>query len=136
MDGGQHFKQVSNWKSPDESQKMDVHKMKLANQYNYSVIRIDQEDVWNDKNNWKKNLLKAIKKYDEPINIFIGDIYSLHPKYKSVYDENESSSEWESSSSSNEWSSDENTLFDGYSSPQINNNNLLQNNNNNAIVEI
>jgi very-short-patch-repair endonuclease len=85
LDGGQHFKQVSCWKSPKLLQKVDVYKMKLANQHNFSVIRIYQEDVWADKHNWDKNLLKAIKKYNNSINILIGDIYKLHPAYRPTY---------------------------------------------------
>ena len=39
-------------------------KMK-ANQKNIPVIRILQEDVWSDKNNWKKKLEDQIKTYME-----------------------------------------------------------------------
>jgi very-short-patch-repair endonuclease len=76
LDGPQHFKQVSNWKSPEETQKTDKYKMECANKNGYSVIRLLQEDVFNDKNNWKIKLKNAIKKYNKPTNIFIGDIYS------------------------------------------------------------
>lgn len=86
LDGDQHFRQVRTWKkSGSEAQKWDVYKMKLANQHNYSVIRIYQEDVWHNRNNWQKKLQQVIKKYDNPINIFIGDIYLSHSKYKSHY---------------------------------------------------
>ena len=72
----------------------------------YSVIRIYQEDVWADRHDWKENLLEVIKKYDEPINIFISTIYKSHSNYKSTYE-----SETESKS---EWNHKQNTLFDGY----------------------
>lgn len=85
LDGDQHFRQVRTWNPFEQTQKVDVKKMKLANQHNYSVIRIYQEDVWQDKNNWQKKLQKVIKKYNNPINIFIGDIYLSHSKYKSHY---------------------------------------------------
>lgn len=86
LDGNQHFTKVKSWKStPAEVQKTDVKKMKLANQHNYSVVRIYQPDVWDDKNNWENNLTENIKKYNKPVNIFIGDIYSLHPNYKLNY---------------------------------------------------
>jgi hypothetical protein len=85
IDGNQHFKQVSNWQSAEETQIIDVHKMKLANERNYSVIRIYQPDIWHDKNNWQKKLKKVIKQYDDAINIYIGDIYLLHSKYKLNY---------------------------------------------------
>ncbi len=81
MDGLQHFIQVMNWKSPEEQQKWDKYKMNCANQNGYSVIRILQEDVWNNKNNWEINLKNVIMKYDKPINIMIGDIYKDHLIY-------------------------------------------------------
>ena len=52
--------------------------MKCANDHGYSVIRILQVDVSNDKNDWKNKLLDAIKKYDVPTNIFIGDVYTKY----------------------------------------------------------
>lgn len=76
LDGIQHFKQVRNWQTPEEIQKTDKYKMKLANDNGYSVIRIFQEDVWFDKNDWKTKLIDAIKKYDIVSNIFIGDVYN------------------------------------------------------------
>ena len=72
LDGGQHFKQISVWKSPIEQQKTDTFKMNCANENGYTVIRILQEDVWDDRNNWQLNLNKTIHKYDKPINIFVG----------------------------------------------------------------
>lgn len=37
----------------------------------YTVIRILQEDVWHDKYNWKKKLLKYIHQYDTGECIFL-----------------------------------------------------------------
>ena len=75
VDGIQHFKQVMNWAPPEETQKIDKYKMDFANKNGYSVIRILQEDVWKDKNDWQKKLKTVIKKYINPINILIGNIY-------------------------------------------------------------
>ena len=90
LDGAQHFVQVSNWEDPISRQKTDIYKTKCANKKGYSVIRLLQEDVWNDKNNWQENLLNSIKKYDTVTNIFFGDCYDNHkivneplPKLKS-----------------------------------------------------
>jgi hypothetical protein len=47
LDGLQHFKQVSNWKSPDDNLINDKYKMKCVNENNYSIIRILQDDVYN-----------------------------------------------------------------------------------------
>ena len=62
LDGNQHFKQIMNWKSPEENQITDRFKMKCANENGYSVIRIIQVDVLYDKYDWKKELLDNIEK--------------------------------------------------------------------------
>ena len=75
LDGRQHFQQVSNWQSPEQIYKNDKFKEKCANDKNYSVIRLLQEDVWHDKNDWYKHLCDAIeyiKNGDEIVNICIG----------------------------------------------------------------
>ncbi len=40
LDGAQHFRQVSNWSSPEMQHDNDVEKMKLAILHGYSVIRL------------------------------------------------------------------------------------------------
>jgi very-short-patch-repair endonuclease len=75
LDGRQHFQQVSNWQSPEQTYENDKFKEKCANDNNYSVIRLLQEDVWHDKNDWYKHLCDAIeyiKNGDEIVNICIG----------------------------------------------------------------
>jgi hypothetical protein len=74
-DGAQHFRKIYKWKDPILTQERDKYKMDCANKNGYSVIRIYQEDVWNNKNNWEENLKDAIKKYDIPINVYIGKVY-------------------------------------------------------------
>lgn len=61
LDGDQHFKQVSNWKSPDLVFKNDIYKMICANKNGFSVIRITQDDVYKDKINWKIFLKESIE---------------------------------------------------------------------------
>ena len=75
LDGEQHFNQVSNWKSPQEVQKRDLFKMKKANDRNISIIRLLQDDVYKNKNNWKEKLEIYIKKYEEVKVIYIGEKY-------------------------------------------------------------
>lgn len=70
LDGKQHFKQVLNWDSPETQKKNDIDKMILANENGYRVIRILQEDVYYDLNDWKKNILDAI-------SLFIENIYEI-----------------------------------------------------------
>ena len=74
LDGPQHFKQIKNW-NLTKTKEYDKYKMKSANDHNYSIIRIYQDDVWKDKNDWQNKLIKCIKKYDKITNIFIGEIY-------------------------------------------------------------
>ena len=62
LDGIQHFKQVSNWDSPEDTQIRDKYKMEQANKNGYSVIRILQEDVYFDKYDWVKELKDVIEK--------------------------------------------------------------------------
>ena len=74
LDGRQHFEQVSNWDSPDKVQKRDKYKMKYANDNNYSVIRILQEDVFYDTYDWLSELndnIKDIIKNKKVQNIFM-----------------------------------------------------------------
>lgn len=87
LDGPQHFVQIWNWRDPLSEQKNDKYKMKCANDKGYSVIRLLQDDIWNDKNNWKDNLKNSIKKYNEPINIFFGNCYDNHKNIDEVIDE-------------------------------------------------
>jgi very-short-patch-repair endonuclease len=71
LDGRQHFKQVSNWKDPESTQFRDIYKMNKAIEKGYTVIRLLQEDVYNDKNNWKKKLLKHLRFHNKPRCIFL-----------------------------------------------------------------
>ena len=74
LDGAQHFRQISNWKSPEEQIKNDKYKEKCANDNNYSIIRLLQEDVFNDKYNWfdeLKNNIEKIKSENIIQNIYM-----------------------------------------------------------------
>ncbi len=61
LDGAQHFTQIMNWKDPVKTRERDIYKMNQALLNGYSVIRLLQEDVWLDKNNWETNLRSAIQ---------------------------------------------------------------------------
>jgi len=61
LDGDQRFRQVRNWKTPEETRKLDIYKQNKAVEKGYSVIRILQNDVFYDKNNWLNTLLEKIK---------------------------------------------------------------------------
>jgi very-short-patch-repair endonuclease len=62
LDGKQHFEQIGNWLSPEETRKNDLFKMKCANENGFSVIRILQKDVYKNKYDWLSELCKNIEK--------------------------------------------------------------------------
>ena len=76
VDGPQHFRQVSNWGSYEETYKTDIYKEELAHKNGYRVVRISQEYVWyrqisKNKTEWISKLVKAIESEHE--NQFISD---------------------------------------------------------------
>ena len=74
LDGIQHFKQVSNWISPEITFENDKYKEKCANENGYSIIRILQEDVLNDTYGWCKESCEAIeniKNGNKVVNIYL-----------------------------------------------------------------
>jgi very-short-patch-repair endonuclease len=61
-DGEQHWKQIAKWKPPEDTRKRDIYKIKCANENGYSIIRILQKDIWNDRYDWLQELLENIDK--------------------------------------------------------------------------
>ncbi len=61
LDGKQHFNQVSNWTSPEEVQIKDIEKINRCIANGYSIIHINQLDVWHDKYDWKNILINEIE---------------------------------------------------------------------------
>ena len=82
LDGQQHFHNVSNWCDVEARQKCDVYKMQKAILNGYSIIRLLQSDVWNDKNNWEEKLSQVIKKYNVVTCIYLDNCaeYDQHKK--------------------------------------------------------
>jgi hypothetical protein len=74
LDGKQHFVQVSNWQSPEENQLNDNLKNKLALENGYRMIRICQQIVLNNLEEWDKKLLNSIK--NNNLISKIGTIYN------------------------------------------------------------
>lgn len=82
VDGRQHFEHFrESWKTPDEIQKNDKYKMKLAIKNNYSVIRIFQEDIFYNNIDWKSLLEFNIKFYEEPTIIYISKDENLYKNH-------------------------------------------------------
>ena len=68
IDGNQHFKEVANWNcTPEKSFKNDVSKTDFCLKNNLSIIRINQDDIWKDKINWKNILKSNLKLYEKSI---------------------------------------------------------------------
>ena len=61
LDGPQHFRQIMNWKTPEEQFANDKFKEECANNNGYSIIRLLQEDVMNDTYDWLKELCDTIE---------------------------------------------------------------------------
>jgi very-short-patch-repair endonuclease len=81
LDGPQHFTQVSNWVSYENTHNNDLFKINCANCNNFSVIRILQEDVFYNKYDWLNELICNIEKIlneNRVQNIFM----SKHDDYK------------------------------------------------------
>ena len=71
LDGPQHFKQVSNWTLPEDQQKIDHYKMNKAILHGYTIIRILQEDVFDDKYDWWSELQSHLYLHPVPTRIYL-----------------------------------------------------------------
>jgi very-short-patch-repair endonuclease/ribosomal protein L37E len=84
LDGEQHFKKVKKWKNdPIITQKRDRYKMRQAIKNGYSVIRLKQEDVFNDTFDWLRALKATIKIIQQSI---IPDVYTITELGDNSYD--------------------------------------------------
>jgi hypothetical protein len=85
LDGLFHFKDViAGWDGYKKTSERDEHKMKKSIENNHIILRIYQEDVHYDLNDWKTNLLLAIKYYKIPVVIGLSDIYYVNYSGDSV----------------------------------------------------
>jgi len=79
VDGLQHFRQVRDWKSPEEQRRNDIEKMKLCIDNGYSIIRIYQPIITIVKNDWKVFIENAIKLISESTTLTI--VFSGNTEY-------------------------------------------------------
>lgn len=85
LDGSQHFNQISNWQSPEETQKTDIYKIKKAIEQGYTIIHILQEYVANDKNPWQTVISNAIELHKNSNTIiFINETDEYKDHYKEL----------------------------------------------------
>lgn len=60
LDGPQHFRQIANWNPPEETKLIDQQKDDWALQNGQHLIRICQEAVFYNKENWEEQLRGTI----------------------------------------------------------------------------
>ena len=82
VDGGQHFTQVSNWDAPESVQKKDIEKINYCIKEGFSIIHINQIDIWKNVYDWKEVIENEIYLLEnqEPQCRFISStpIYDSH----------------------------------------------------------
>lgn len=61
IDGRQHYKQVSNWNKPLYNQIRDKIKEMLAEKQFINLLRLNQEDIYKNVNDWKKNFIGFVE---------------------------------------------------------------------------
>lgn len=78
LDGIFHIKQVSNWTNVEQVKKIDAEKNELALKNGFHMIRISQEDVWNNIASWELKLRECIDntRNNNPMIQYIGEMYS------------------------------------------------------------
>lgn len=83
-DGLQHFKNVLNWQSAKLNLENDTYKANLAINNGYKIIRISQEDVFNNRFNWQELLKENIEKLhkSEDNIIYLSTDINLYNKHK------------------------------------------------------
>ena len=77
-DGPQHYEPVKHFNrtnSLQDIQLRDSYKEISALNQGYCLIRIKQEDVWNDRNNWRNKLLSAIERCKNSYETFVEKLY-------------------------------------------------------------
>ena len=85
LDGIQHFQKVKHFKNtPEEQNRRDLYKQKCANDNNYSVIRIYQEDVYYDTFDWLTKIIETIE-HIKNVNIVQNVYISKNDEYKDFY---------------------------------------------------
>ena len=85
MDGAQHFKQVSNWMDPEETQRRDIYKMRKAGEAGYRVIRITQEDVFWKGTPWLDSSLMPMINQTTREHTFISEKTDLYAKHRELF---------------------------------------------------
>ncbi len=89
IDGDQHFKDIPQWYSTKQKVlETDIYKTKLALKNGYSVLRLIQTEIWDNKYDWKKILKQFIEEpiREVPVMICVAknmNLYNDHFEYLS-----------------------------------------------------
>ncbi len=89
MDGGQHFRQVSNWLPHTETQQRDVYKMRKAAEAGYRVIRILQTDVWGASEEKLHSTLVSEIESDTREHKYLSSIPGIYDRHNEMYETDE-----------------------------------------------
>lgn len=71
IDGPQHFKQIPRRDDVRKTRRKDFYKMCKAIKNGYSVVRIYQEDIFNNTIDWKKIVIDVIKNLNKQCEVYI-----------------------------------------------------------------
>lgn len=66
VDGRQHYMIGAGWPSPVPMQRRDVYKMRVAVDFDWTVIRLLQESIWWDKDDWENRLKVHLRPHKNP----------------------------------------------------------------------
>lgn len=87
LDGRQHFVETGIFRDTlAERQFKDFIKMKYLQENNISLIRIFQEDVLENRNNWKAKILSSVQNYETPRFIYLSS-KNNYEDYQQKYNE-------------------------------------------------
>jgi hypothetical protein len=82
IDGPQHYRQISNWRSHVEQNIRDKYKVKCALDNGYTVIRMCQEEIYYDIINWKGIMRKEIYFRESPQLLICSNNDNIHLSFK------------------------------------------------------
>jgi hypothetical protein len=66
VDGRQHYIKKRGWVDPRPMQLRDTWKMCQAIRHGWTIIRVLQESVWNDRNDWEARLRPHLRLHRAP----------------------------------------------------------------------
>jgi hypothetical protein len=90
LDGAQHFKEVPFFKMDlKENQKRDLYKTNFAISKGYTVLRLLQTDVRNNKGNWKDRLKAHLRVHKKPRAILMDSKASNYDTLRKMLNDSE-----------------------------------------------